>query len=1506
MRAISRGVCLVAAPSDALLQQFLATEQARTWLEQLSACFFDADAKRHVLDAIRAGLPAVAPGFDAGSVLQELCRQAARLSQPPAAQAADVTPLAGLALGRRISSDYPHPIARAYQVLSEADSPAAEFGCLLILFEALIHYLATVTVSAYWRTDLACPELNRRLLDLFLRDKWSTGQLYGLLRDTVRLAGDCGGHMPYSQLPRFLFKPNGKHTREEAILDTFVEVRNAHLGHPGTRTDAYAAPLVQKYRPLLEEQLGRMLWLADWQLIRPVTLVDGAVTEADLLNGTTRYKRQPFALSLDPHDLAESNRVVQADREPLLLVAADRSRYLPLFPLSQYRVASQNAYFLHGLRWSSGPSPYRLQKAVYLTYNHPDPEKARHEVDRCDEAGFALERHVGRLLAQGTPDGLPAVEAAPAGDPDRTLPEVLVEQQSHLKGFVGREGLLRELVAWIDAKTEGGYLLLLGPPGQGKSALMAKLAEQEAKRGGCLLHMVKSHAQPLRFVPALISQAAQQAQVAFGPEAYRGDLDDLRNALVKAVEAVRERVGRTVLVLDALDELETGGGRITFLPPRLPAGVRAVLSCRPDIPLVNVLRARLHGNLDERPVPPLAVEDFRLLLGQRLPTEAVRTLEQRVDLSELFGRLEGNPLFIGCLVDDLASRWPEAIRTDKEPVLDLDRLPTSLAAVFRTIYDRIRERRPGAMVPPEGRQKARLLQLLSVAREPLELEALCGLMTAWGEPLFLDDARDRLEEMSQWLLEPSPGRYKPWHQGLADYVQQGVLGVTGVRQVEEVFCRWLEELGTGGLYGLRYRVAHLLSVGQWDAVMALLTDLRYLEAKAEEGLMFELITDFAQALESLPAEHSRYWILELLEEALRRDIHFLARHPMTLFQCLWNSCWWYDCPEAARHYVLSDRHAKSMLPWERPGEKLSTLLEAWRARKEEQGGVWLRSLRPPSVPLGSAQKGVFRGHTSGVRSVTFSPDGSCLASGSDDGSVWVWDAKSGEERLRLEGHSGKVSSVAFSRDGLWLASGSTDKTVRVWDAKSGEERLCLRGHSDTVTSVSFSPGDLCLASGSTDMTVRVWDTHSGEEQLCLLGHSGRVTSVTFSPDGSQLASGSTDKTVRVWDAKSGEVRLWLVGHSGRVWSVTFSPDGSQLASGATDKTVRVWDAKSGEERLRLVGHSDAVTSVSFSHDGLRLASGSVDKTVRVWDARSGEERLCLDGHSGGLNCVTYSPDDFWLASGADDKTVRVWNATSRKERLDLAGHTGRVNRVTFSRDGSRLASASDDYTVRVWDVQSGEEQQRLVGHTDWVRCVVFSSDGSRLASGSDDQTVYIWDAASGEERLRLLGHTGGVGSVTFSPDGSRLASGAWDNTVRVWNTETGDERLCLEGHTAAVRTVFYSPDGFQLASGADDQTVRVWNGLSGACLEVLSGGRDIPDWAAGADYFPYQALERNQETVIVATQQGHETAWFPTPLHCSTYPSGRTWAGVEGNYVYLFTLEGPPPRSSTPPRLFNP
>jgi hypothetical protein len=164
----------------------------------------------------------------------------------------------------------------------------------------------------------------------------------------------------------------------------------------------------------------------------------------------------------------------------------------------------------------------------------------------------------------------------------------------------------------------------------------------------------------------------------------------------------------------------------------------------------------------------------------------------------------------------------------------------------------------------------------------------------------------------------------------------------------------------------------------------------------------------------------------------------------------------------------------------------------------------------------------------------------------------------------LAGHTDWVLGVAFGPDGSRLVSASDDETVRVWDAGTGELLLTLAGHTESVLGVAFSSDGSRLASASDDETVRVWDAGTGELLLTLAGHMGWVRGVAFSSDGSRLASASDDRSVRVWDAETGELLLTLAGHMGWVRGVAFSPDGSRLVSASADETVRVWDAGTGE------------------------------------------------------------------------------------------------------------------------------------------------------------------------------------------------------------------------------------------------------------------------------------------------------------------------------------------------------
>ena len=121
----------------------------------------------------------------------------------------------------------------------------------------------------------------------------------------------------------------------------------------------------------------------------------------------------------------------------------------------------------------------------------------------------------------------------------------------------------------------------------------------------------------------------------------------------------------------------------------------------------------------------------------------------------------------------------------------------------------------------------------------------------------------------------------------------------------------------------------------------------------------------------------------------------------------------------------------------------------------------------------------------------------------------------------LEGHSYSINSVVFSPDGTHIASGSDDGTVRIWDAGNGGCLHTLQGHSSLIESVVFSPDGTRIASGSWDGTIRIWDAGNAGCLHTLQGQSGFINSVVFSPDGTRIASGSADDTIQIWDAGNG-------------------------------------------------------------------------------------------------------------------------------------------------------------------------------------------------------------------------------------------------------------------------------------------------------------------------------------------------------------------------------------------------
>jgi WD40 repeat protein len=183
-------------------------------------------------------------------------------------------------------------------------------------------------------------------------------------------------------------------------------------------------------------------------------------------------------------------------------------------------------------------------------------------------------------------------------------------------------------------------------------------------------------------------------------------------------------------------------------------------------------------------------------------------------------------------------------------------------------------------------------------------------------------------------------------------------------------------------------------------------------------------------------------------------------------------------------------------------------------------------------------------------------DGVCIASWSllerpeiRQKLIKVWDTQTGRETLTLQIHpNNKVNSVSVSPDGKRIVSGTRNGTAQIWDAQTGQKTHALVGHSAEVNSVSFSPDGKRIVSGSSDGTIKIWDVETGQETLTLkdLHEVARLKPTPMGyPDESQEQS--TDRVTKFSRRE--------------VMSVSFSPDGGRIVSGSSDGTIKIWDAR---------------------------------------------------------------------------------------------------------------------------------------------------------------------------------------------------------------------------------------------------------------------------------------------------------------------------------------------------------
>ncbi len=283
-----------------------------------------------------------------------------------------------------------------------------------------------------------------------------------------------------------------------------------------------------------------------------------------------------------------------------------------------------------------------------------------------------------------------------------------------------------------------------------------------------------------------------------------------------------------------------------------------------------------------------------------------------------------------------------------------------------------------------------------------------------------------------------------------------------------------------------------------------------------------------------------------------------------------------------------------------------------------------------------------------VMDVAFDPAGKRLVTGANR-AVRIWDVPS--RRTVQSAAQGTapddwVESVRFDRGGSVIVSAGDDGTVRIWDGRTGEPRGTLgRAGALELYDAAVSPaGDLVLA-GGRDGTARLWRWRQRKLVARLRTPAERVNGVAFSPDGGLLAVGA-GRAVRIWrDGSFGRPAIVLRDRSGaalnQVTSVAFAPGGKLVAAGSDSGTWSLWDVPTRRLVARVKAHPDALTDIAFSRDGAYLATAGWDGAVKVWTVPGGT--LVTSKRTGArLEAVAFAPHGRLVAVSGDGGRTTVF------------------------------------------------------------------------------------------------------------------------------------------------------------------------------------------------------------------------------------------------------------------------
>ena len=660
------------------------------------------------------------------------------------------------------------------------------------------------------------------------------------------------------------------------------------------------------------------------------------------------------------------------------------------------------------------------------------------------------------------------------------------------------------------------------------------------------------------------------------------------------------------------------------------------------------------------------------------------------------------------------------------------------------------------------------------------------------------------------------------HALQADFVRQtaGELGPLHRDLLEGYRLRCKDGWSSGPNDGYFFEALpyHLALANKVDELAMLLSDYAWLEAKLRAATVQSVIGDY----DLLPPDNS----LRTVKRALELSSHVLFADPVQLAPQL-----------LGRLGNTSDPVIQGLND------------SALRLKR----GSWLQPLGVCLRSPNDALIATLVGHTDQVNAIAINADGRRAVSGSDDGTVRLWDLVEFRLLKTFVGHTDSINAVAITPDGRVAASGagwprpfkleiqiqafldgvdlrpSRDTSIRLWDLEAAHEVQLLEGHTAAVRSLIFIDGGHALVSGGDDSSVWVWGFDNDIPGVELGKQDRRVVFLAERRSSGQIFSFS-EFNFKMWDLK----RFSVAEGTLDMWDNVLGMDAERLkillqstSFEGESFSLYIWDLEHDDPNTEKLDRVDCfrnyIRTATYVNNSGGIAAGLSNGSVKVYESMTSAAKT-LRGHRGEVSALAPTLDGKRLLSASHDGTLKLWDLTSTPEAVERERD---IYGIAFTPTGRLAVAAFSDATVEVWDVTTRTCLHRQALQNPAFDLRMIDEDVAMVGFG--DGVLAFLEVRTGKFISQERGHGDAVMALDIELATALAASGSHDNLVKIWDLRQRRELMTLKGHADSVQGVALLPSGQRAVSVDTDGHRFVWD----LTRRLKERELDTSDWDDG-------------------------------------------------------------------------